>query len=161
MNLLRSGSSRALQLLLGSPGFHNSFWVSRDQNCSRQINKHLFVLRITLHIASLNQNFDLLLDHSRLSFKHLDHWHIFSDQFLVSNRLSSLQDFHRSCLNDNLSFGLNLFCLSLIFLIRCCSLFLSWSDWNQVDSNIIARELHIQFNLFVGVIKSRFLYSLV
>ena len=142
-------------MLLATGPLENSVYLSR------KIGKHLLVLWVTLHVPSLNQNLDLLLYHSRLSFKHRDHPHVFGDQFLISHLLSSLHDLDRSCLNDYLTFDLYFFLRLLFTSILSCFLLLARSCWNQVDPNVVACKLLIEFNLLIRVIKSWFLNGLV
>ena len=129
---------------------------------SWQIDKHLLVLFITLHVPSLDQNFDLLFDHWWLRFEHLDHAHDFCNELHVGYSFASLENLDRSSLdNDSTDGGFDLVGKLIISLGRLYILLLLQSCGDQIDSDVIVRELQIDPNLLIRVIECRFLDLLI
>ena len=129
--------------------------------CSGKVNKHLFVLFITLHITSLDKHLDLFFNHLRLCLEHLDHVHDFSVKFHICNCLTRLENLDSSRLDNDLSFGFNLLGKLIVPCTSLGSLLLCSHGRDQIDSDIVARKLHVQFDLFIQVIQSGLLNLLV
>ena len=128
---------------------------------SWQIDKHLLVLFITLHVPSLDQNFDLLFDHWWLRFEHLDHAHDFCNELHVGYSFASLENLDRSSLDNDLTFGFDLVGKLIISLGWLYSLLLLRSCGDQIDSDVVVCELQVDPNLLIGVIECRFLDLLI